>query len=109
MLRRAIVAVVTAVSLPAHAEVWMVKSSGVLGCRDRQTLAELDASHANAGALRDGCVVLSPGERLLDQPEVGSGFDTYMRVQRHDGSTVFVRGSALAPDPGIGSIEDRAE
>lgn len=89
----------------------MVKSSGVLGCRDRATLIALEAAtQTGEGAPPDGCVVLFSGERLLDQPEVGVGFAETLRVQRHDGSTVFVSSSAVIPDTGIGSpIDDRAE
>jgi hypothetical protein len=58
----------------------------------------------------DGCVALLPGERLLDIAEVGAGFSDYIRVQRHDGSIVYVRVDAITPDPGVGSLsEDRPE
>jgi hypothetical protein len=102
---------VVVLAVSAHAEVWMVKSSGVVGCRDRETLAKLDPSQASHdGAAPDGCVLLYPGERLLDQPEVGVGFNEFIRVQRHDSSTVFVTRSAIVADPGIGSAtDDRAE
>lgn len=111
MLRRTIAAVgFSAVALSAHAEVvWMVKSSGSLGCRNRETLVDLDAKQASRpddGAAPADCVALYSGERLLDQPEVGVGFNEYMKVQRGNGSVVFVRRSAVVPDPGIGSLND---
>lgn len=93
----------------ARAEVWMVKSSGVIGCHDRATLAAIDLAQAPTTPPHDTCVELFAGERLLDQQEVGVGFNDYIRVQRHDGSTVFVKSSAVVADPGIGSPEDRAE
>lgn len=114
MLRPIIAAAaLSASALSAHAEVWMVKSSGGLGCRDRETLVELDAtqtSQTREGAPPAGCVILYSGERLLDQMEVGGGFNDYMKVQRGDGTMVFVHSSAIVADPGIGSVtEDRAE
>ena len=109
MLRRAFIcSAVLAASWPAAAEdVWMVKSSGVLGCQDRETLVAFERSqtqHEVDGAPPRGCVVLYSGERLIDQPEVGVGFNDHMRVQRSDSSVVFVRRSAVVPDPGIGSV-----
>ncbi len=112
MLRGAIALfAVFATVCPACAEVWMVKASDVFGCRDRETLIALEASGAAPEqAPPAGCVMLYSGERLIDQPEVGVGFADIIRVQRHDGSTVFVRSSALVADPGIGSAtEDRPE
>ncbi len=113
MLRCAIAAMtICATALPAYAEVWMVKSSSVLGCQDRETLIEFDKTRAaqSRESAPPGCVVLESGERLLDQQEVGIGFNDYMKVQRRDGSTLFVRGSNVVPDPGIGSLtDDRAE
>lgn len=114
MLRRTIAAVaLLASSSCAHAEVWMVKSSGTLGCRDRQTLIELEARpplEMDATAPPSGCTVLYSGERLLDVPHVGEGFTDYMKVQRADGTILFVRTSATVPDPGIGSVtDDRSE
>lgn len=113
MLRRAcVIAVVLSTVSPAAAEnVWMVKSSGVLGCQDRETLIafeETQTQHEADGPLPEGCAVLYSGERLIDQPEVGVGFNDHMRVQRSDSSIVFVRRTAVVPDPGIGSVtEDR--
>lgn len=97
-----------AVSASARAETWMVKSS-TLGCRDRETLVARDAdgpAQVPDGPSEDGCVVLDAGERLLDLPGMGGGFDDYVQLQRHDHSVVFVRSSALVPDPGIGSVYD---
>jgi hypothetical protein len=92
---------------PAHAEeVWMVKSSGVHACKDREALVALDAVPPKQTGRPEGCVELYSGERLLGQADVGAGFNDYMKVQRGDGSLVFVRGSALVPDPGIGSVTD---
>lgn len=89
----------------------MVKSSGVLGCKDRETLIAFERTrtqHEPDGPPPPGCAVLYSGERLIDQPEVGVGFNDHMRVQRSDSSIVFVRRSAVVPDPGIGSMtEDR--
>lgn len=87
----------------------MVKSSGVLGCKDRAAIVSSDASKRSSEREAPppaGCVTLYVGERVLDQPEAGAGFNEYMKVQRGDGSTVFVRGSLLVPDPGIGSVTD---
>jgi hypothetical protein len=88
----------------------MVKASGVLGCRDRQTMDALSAAGTPPSLEpRAGCVALDLGERLLYEPEVGVGFDDYMRLQRRDGSMLFVRSSEVVRDPGFGSIsEDRA-
>ncbi|WP_158412864.1 hypothetical protein [Hyphomicrobium nitrativorans] len=89
----------------------MVKSSGVLGCQDRAALVAFEQSqtqHEASGPPPEGCAVLYSGERLIDQPEIGVGFNDHMRVQRSDSSIVFVRRSAVVPDPGIGSVtEDR--
>jgi len=104
--------VLIAATQSVRAEVWMVEASGALGCRDREKLVEHEAAHASRvpdGAPPEGCVALYPGERLLDQPEIGVGANEVVRVQRSDGSIVFVMSSAVAPDPGIGSIEDRAQ
>lgn len=94
--------------LPAHAEaVWMVKPSGVVACADRETLASLEAEAAARRAkLPDGCVELYSGERLLEQHDVGVGFDAYMRAQRGDGRVVHVRRSAVVSDVGVGSMTD---
>ncbi len=104
--------ITTALSLFAvtvHAEVWMVKSSHALGCRDRQTLIALEAApqtREQDDVAPDGCVVLYSGERLLEEPELGLGFNAYLKVQREDGSVLFVRNSAVVSDPGIGSVTD---
>jgi hypothetical protein len=93
----------------AHADAWMVKSS-TLGCQDRETLVALDKAGAapRDGIPPAGCVLLDTGERLLDQPRVGGGFDDYVKLQRRDSSMVFVRSSEVVRDPGIGSVfEDR--
>jgi hypothetical protein len=81
----------------------MVKSSTV-ACKDRETLAALEAGHSFRTP--DGCVALEAGERLLELPGTATGFDTYVKLQRHDRSLVFVRSSAVVPDPGIGSVYD---
>lgn len=113
MLRWAIAAMtICAAALPVCAEVWMVKFSGVLGCQNREILIELDKTQTlqSREMAPLGCVVLESGERLLDQQEVGVGFNEYMKVQRRDGSTLFVKGSNIVPDPGIGSLtDDRVE
>jgi hypothetical protein len=111
MLRHTVAAVaLVALSAPACAEAWMVKSS-TLGCRDRETRAAIDAAGsppARDSAPPAGCVVLDAGERLLDQPEVGRGFDDYVKLQRRDSSLVYVRAADVVRDPGIGSVsEDR--
>ncbi|NOT72846.1 MAG: hypothetical protein HOP09_16670 [Hyphomicrobium sp.] len=104
---------VLAASTPAHADVWMVKASGVIGCGTRAKAVEFDTkpiSSVPGHTDRSGCVLLNVGERLLDHSEVGVGFSVYMRVQRHVGSVIFVHNSTVARDPGIGSIdEDRRE
>jgi hypothetical protein len=42
--------------------------------------------------------------------DVGAGFSEHLRVQRHDGSVVYVEVDAITSDPGIGSLsEDRPE
>ncbi|HWK39406.1 MAG TPA: hypothetical protein VNR88_10870 [Hyphomicrobium sp.] len=110
MVRRLLIAAaVSASTCAAHAEVWMVKTSHALGCRDRETLIAL---HANPEARKiddaapDGCTVLYSGERLLEEPEPGSGFNEYLKVEREDGSVLFVHNSAVVSDPGIGSVND---
>ncbi len=104
MFRRTIAAIaLAAVSASAQADTWMVKSS-TLACRDRETLAALDA--AGSAQVHDGCVALEAGERLLELPGMAGGFDAYVKLQRHDRSLVFVRSSAVVPDPGIGSVYD---
>lgn len=95
-------------SAPVFAEVWMIKAS-TLGCRERETLVALDAAEASTvGASPEDCVVLDAGERLLDQPGIGRGFDDYVKLVRRDNSAVFVRSRDIVRDPGIGSVyEDR--
>jgi hypothetical protein len=53
-----------------------------------------------------GCVLLDAGERLLDAPQIGAGFDDYVKLQRRDSSMVFVHGSEMVRDPGIGSVDE---
>lgn len=99
---------ISTLAAAAHADVWMVKSSGILACDTREKLMERDAAAGASGSVGGGCVMLSAGERLLDKPEVGLGFNPYLRVQRSDRSVIFVPSSAIAADPGIGSVtEDR--
>lgn len=88
----------------------MVKSS-TIGCRERETLVSLDADGVEKDRQPpDGCVTLYSGERLLEQPEMGRGFDDYGRFERSDSTTVFVRRAEIVPDPGIGSVYgDRPE
>jgi len=109
MLRRVLIAAALSASgLPAHAEVWMVKSSHALGCRDRETLVALRAdpqARKIDDAAPDGCTVLYSGERLLEEPAPASGFNEYLKVEREDGSVLFVHNTAVAPDPGIGSVD----
>lgn len=95
-------------ALPARAElVWMVKSSGVVACADRETLIAFEAETAGQRTkLPDGCVELYSGERLLEQHDMGVGFDAYMRAQRGDGRIVHVRRAAVVSDVGIGSMTD---
>lgn len=94
----------------AHANsVWMVKSGNVLACHERQTL--IDADEAPAGSRREdqapkGCVILFSGERLLEQPEFGLGFNKYMKAEREDGSILYVRTADVVSDPGIGDVTD---
>jgi hypothetical protein len=89
---------------PAVADVWMVKSSGAVGCRDRPALVK------GAQESGFGCVLLVAGERLLDMAEVGVGFSNHLRVQRHDGSILYVATDAITADLGIGTLsEDRSD
>jgi hypothetical protein len=82
----------------------MVKSSGAVGCRDRAAL-EKGSLHQSID-----CVQLRAGERLLDLAEVGMGFSDHLRLQRHDGSIVYVATDAITSDPGIGTLsEDRPD
>lgn len=99
-----------AVTTAAHADVWMVKGSNAVACLDRQALIDLDGSQSAPGsALPAGCLGLYSGERLLEQTELGGGFNRYLKVERSDGSIVFVRAAEVVADPGIGSVsEDRA-
>jgi len=110
MLRRVLIAAALSApfGLPAHAEVWMVKSSHALGCRDRETLVALRAdpqARKIDDAAPEGCTVLYSGERLLEEPAPASGFNEYLKVEREDGSVLFVHNTAVAPDPGIGSVD----
>lgn len=89
----------------ARADVWMVRASGSIGCQVRDTLAALP-NGGDSGKLPEECSRLYDGERLIEQPRPGVGFDDFVLVQRADGSQVFVRNDALAADPGIGSISD---
>ena len=102
------VSVLVATASAVHAEAWMVKSS-TFGCKDRGTLAALDAAgRPTDPALPEDCVGLDAGERLLDRPQAGGGFDAYVQLERRDASLVFVRRSDVVPDPGVGSVyEDR--
>lgn len=82
----------------------MVRESGTWGCRERAAFTQ------TRGVAVDGCVALLAGERLLDMAEIGVGFSEHVRVQRHDGSIVFVAVDSIRSDPGIGSLsEDRPE
>lgn len=100
-------AALLAMASSAYAEVWMVKPAGAIGCRDRDVFSTIDAS---ALKLPTGCVRLYAGERLLEPSNSAGGFADYIEVQRADGSILFVSGSLLALDPGIGSVEeDRRE
>lgn len=108
MSRIIVSAAILLVTIPsAYAEVWMVKPSGAVGCRDRDLVRTLDIKDQHLAA---GCVRLYAGERLLEPSNAGGGFADYIEVQRADSSTVFVPSSMLAADPGIGSVEeDRPE
>ena len=89
----------------------MVKSAGVIGCGDRETMTALTPSPETSQSLAipAGCVPLELGERLLHKAAVGGGFDSYMKLTRRDGSVLFVPSSEVVRDPGFGSIsEDRA-
>lgn len=87
----------------AYAEVWMVRPSGAIGCRDRELLKVVESTGSTPPA---GCVRLYAGERLLEPSNSGGGFTDYIAVHRADGSLIFVLSSLLAADPGIGSVED---
>lgn len=106
-------AVLVSASLPARAETWIVRSAGVVSCRDLGAITRL----LEKGALEvaaitvtvPGCAILDSGERLIYEPELGGGFSDFMRVQRRDGSVVHVKASALVKDPACGTLgEDRA-
>lgn len=112
MKRWILAAVISIASATAvQADVWMVKSSGHLGCRERaQAMALASQSASPPASLPDGCVALYAGERLIDRPEVGVGFDAFARVLRSNKSTLYVSRSALVLDPGIGTVtEDRPD
>lgn len=86
----------------------MVKSS-TLGCVDRDVLAAISNDSETGDKFtnpREGCVVLHSGERLLDVPGMAAGFDAYLKLERHDGSLVFVPSADVVADPGIGSVSD---
>lgn len=109
MRRLLLTLIMVAAATAAHADVWMVKGSGTLGCRTRDDIAAKDTAGGVPqpdGATKGACLPLYAGERLLEQTEVGVGFNTYMRVERHDGSILFVPASALVADPGTGSMTD---
>ena len=96
----------------ATADVWMVRTVDVPACRDNDALARLDSETASGAlspkALPAGCISLYSGERLIEQTQLGQGFVKYMKVERGDGSMLFVRSSDVVSDPGIGSVsEDR--
>ena len=101
-------AIILLASVPsAYAEVWMIKPAGAIGCHDPDALS---ASSKSDLKLPDGCVRLYAGERVIEPSNSSGGFADYLKVQRSDGSYVFVASSSLATDPGIGSIEeDRPE
>jgi hypothetical protein len=105
---RAIVAVglLSATTLAAFADVWMVKAVNAVACEDRQALVDLEAKAAPPAILPTGCIKLYLGERLLEQPQLGQGFAKYLKVERGDGSFVFVRSADVLSDPGIGSVSD---
>ena len=95
----------------AQADVWMVKGSGTLGCRTREDFAAHEDGRtkppvAPPSGAKSACVALYAGERLLEQAEIGVGFNEYMRVERHDGSILFAPISELVADPGTGSVTD---
>jgi hypothetical protein len=91
----------------------MVKSGNALACHDRQTLVDLDALATppkSTDSPPEGCIVLYSGERVLEQSVMGGGFTKYLKVERADGTRMFVRASQFVSDPGIGSpSEDRAD
>lgn len=94
----------------AHADVWMVKTSGHIACRDRARLVEIVEAGSPQQPTPNNCVLLYPGERLIDQSQVGVGFDVYAKVMRSDKSILFVSRSAIVADPGIGGVsEDRPD
>lgn len=94
----------------ARADVWMVKTSGQIACKDRARLVDLVENGATVQPTPNDCVLLYPGERLIDQSPVGVGFDAYARVVRSDKSVLFVSRSAIVADTGIGSLlEERLD
>ncbi|KWT71270.1 hypothetical protein APY04_0521 [Hyphomicrobium sulfonivorans] len=99
-----------ALTAAGHANsVWMVKSGNVLACYERQTLIDVDEAPADArreDQAPKGCIILFSGERLLEQPEFGLGFNKYMKAEREDGSVLYVRSADVVSDPGIGDVTD---
>lgn len=110
-VRLAVLLVALPSALAMAEDVWMVKRSDVVGCRDREALVALEQAKAegrSSAAVPEGCFALYSGERLLGSAAVGVGFSDIVEVQRGDGSVVFVPDAALVSDPGIGSVtEDR--
>jgi hypothetical protein len=92
--------------LAASADVWMVKAVNALACEDRRALVDMEASAAQPAILPAGCITLYSGERLLEQPQLGQGFAKFLKVERGDGSVVFVRSADVVSDPGVGSVSD---
>lgn len=107
----AALAVLCATAVTAVAEVWMIKGADAPACRDRDALVALDATTKPEGtsrALPAGCIALYSADRLLEQAQMGQGFAKYLKVERGDGSLLFVRSADVVSDPGIGSVsEDR--
>ena len=100
-------AMLCATAVAAAAEVWMVKGADVPACRDRDALIALDTDakpEAASRTLPAGGIALYSGERLLEHPQLGQGFAKYLKVERSDGSMLFVRSADVVSDPGIGSI-----
>jgi hypothetical protein len=104
LCRYAMAAAVCWAAVPAFAQedAWMVKENGAVACRERTVQAGVLDSGGNA--MPSGCIPLIAGERLVDMAEAGAGYSEMLRVQRHDGSILFVEAQAIAHDPGIGSL-----
>ena len=111
-LVRAVIVPLALCTLTAAAQadsVWMVKSGNVLACHDRQALVDADEAPADSrreDQAPEGCIILFSGERLLEQPEFGLGFNKYMKAEREDGSVLYVRSADVVSDPGIGDVTD---